>query len=331
MPWVGQNNKATAQPACWPAPERQSARFGASLRLSPAAARITLRYLRAASRYGIGSQPGLQASIHAPCRAGVDSILWSKAHILHHLHSPGHTRRRIMLGALGAIGGASVLGCVGQDGGSDSSTATTSTSSTTTSSNLSGCVLIPEETQGPYPLNLSANAAYFRQDITEGKSGTPLRLKLTLLNFGSKCAPVSNARVDIWHCDKDGVYSGYNQPGANTVGQTFCRGIQLSDTNGQVSFTTIYPGWYAGRITHIHFQVFLNNGLVATSQIAFPDVITQAVYNTSLYLAKGQNTSVRSFAADNVFADGTQYQMCSIATNSATGGYDAELTVGIYA
>jgi protocatechuate 3,4-dioxygenase beta subunit len=267
--------------------------------------------------------------------------------------------RRKVLGAFGSMGALSLLGCNASDSGGNntaaattsSSTGTSSTTASTTSStsssssststassvntasnsNLSGCVLIPEETQGPYPLNLSANASYFRQDITEGKTGMPLKLKLTLLNVGNKCTPVSNARVDIWHCDKDGVYSGYNQPGANTVGQTFCRGIQLSDANGQVTFTTIYPGWYAGRITHIHFQVYLNNGLVATSQVAFPEVITQAVYNTSLYLAKGQNTSVRSFAADNVFADGTTYQMCSIATNSATGGYDAELTVGIYA
>lgn len=271
-----------------------------------------------------------------------------------HKQNPALNERRRVLGALGSIGAFGLFGCNGSDSGSDnnaaastaagSSTSGTSTSTSGTSSssttvasgtgsstNLSGCVLIPEETQGPYPLNLSANAAYFRQDITEGKSGTPLRLKLTLLNVGNKCLPVSNARVDIWHCDKDGVYSGYNQPGANSVGQTFCRGIQLSDANGEVTFSTIYPGWYAGRITHIHFQVFLNNGLVATSQIAFPEVITQAVYNTSLYLAKGQNTSVRSFAADNVFADGTTYQMCSIVTNSASGGYDAELTVGIYA
>jgi protocatechuate 3,4-dioxygenase beta subunit len=259
--------------------------------------------------------------------------------------------RRKVLGAFGSMGALTLLGCNASDSGSDNNTAasattgsstststsatstssTSSASSTASSSNLSGCVLTPEETQGPYPLNLSANASYFRQDITEGKTGTPLKLKLTLLNVGNKCTPVSNARVDIWHCDKDGVYSGYNQPGANTVGQTFCRGIQLSDANGEVTFTTIYPGWYAGRITHIHFQVFLNNGLVATSQVAFPEVITQAVYNTSLYLSKGQNTSVRSFAADNVFADGTTYQMCSIVTNSATGSYDAELTVGIYA
>ena len=267
-----------------------------------------------------------------------------------HQQQSACAERRKVLSAFGSMGALTLLGCNASDSGSDNNTATatstgsstgssttttsstsstTSVSSTASSSNLSGCVLIPEETQGPYPLNLSANASYFRQDITEGKTGTPLKLKLTLLNVGSKCAPVSNARVDISHCDKDGVYSGYNQPGANTVGQTFCRGIQLSDANGQVTFTTIYPGWYAGRITHIHFQVYLNNGLVATSQIAFPEVITQAVYNTSLYVAKGQNTSVRSFAADNVFADGTTYQMCNIATNAATGGYDAELTVGI--
>lgn len=98
-----------------------------------------------------------------------------------------------------------------------------------------------------------------------------------------------------------------------------------------MTFTTVYPGWYAGRINHIHFQVYPNNGLVATSQIAFPEVNTLAVYNTSQYVAKGQNTSVSSFAADNIFVDGAPYQMCSIVTNAASSGYDAALTEGIYA
>jgi protocatechuate 3,4-dioxygenase beta subunit len=193
------------------------------------------------------------------------------------------------------------------------------------------CVLIPEETEGPYPLDLSSNPSYFRQDITEGKTGIPLILTLILVNANNNCAPIANARVDIWHCDKDGVYSGYNQPGANTVGETFCRGIQLSDSSGKVKFTTIYPGWYAGRITHIHFQVYLNNGLVATSQIAFPEETTKVVYDTPLYAARGQNTSVANFAADNVFSDGVQYQMCTITDNPTTGGYDATLTVGVAA
>ena len=55
---------------------------------------------------------------------------------------------------------------------------------------------------------------------------------------------------------KDGVYSGYDQPGSNTVGQTFCRGVQMTDSTGLARFTTIYPGWYSGRITHVHFRVY---------------------------------------------------------------------------
>jgi protocatechuate 3,4-dioxygenase beta subunit len=168
----------------------------------------------------------------------------------------------------------------------------------------------------------------FRQDITEGKTGVPLTLTLTILNTNQGCAPITNARVDVWHCDKDGVYSGFRQPGANSVGDTFCRGIQLTDRDGKVTFTTIYPGWYRGRITHIHFQVYLNNGLVATSQLAFPQEITTAVYDSTLYKAHGQNTAVRSFAQDNVFSDGTTGEMLAL-TGDPSSGYTATLTAGV--
>ncbi|MCS6808209.1 MAG: T9SS type A sorting domain-containing protein [Bacteroidota bacterium] len=193
------------------------------------------------------------------------------------------------------------------------------------------CVLIPQETEGPYPLDLSRDATKFRQDITEGKPGVPLHLMMTIVNVNNGCRPIPNARVDIWHTDKDGVYSGYNQPGANTVGQTFMRGIQITDSNGRVRFTTIYPGWYTGRVTHIHFQVFVTSILRATSQLAFPDAVTAAVYRTPLYAARGQNTSVPSNAADSIFRDGFQHQLLTITENPTTGGYDASITVGIQA
>jgi protocatechuate 3,4-dioxygenase beta subunit len=173
-----------------------------------------------------------------------------------------------------------------------------------------------------------------RSDITEGKTGVPLTLKLTILNTKDSCGPIRNAAVYIWHCDKDGAYSGYSQPGSNTVGQTFLRGILVTDSNGEVTFQTIYPGWYAGRITHIHFQVYLNDNLnvtaTATSQLAFPQAITQAVYASSLYTARGQNTSVTSFSQDNVFSDGTTYQMATV-TGDVNSGYVASLVVGIAA
>ena len=194
------------------------------------------------------------------------------------------------------------------------------------------CVLIPQETEGPYPLDLSGDATKFRKDITEGRPGVPLRLVLTLVNINDACVPIPNARVDIWHTDKEGVYSGFNQPGANTIGETFMRGIQISDANGRVEFNTIYPGWYPGRITHIHFQVFLNNVLSATSQMAFPEDITKQVYGTPLYATKGQNTSVESNAADNVFASpasALQYEMLSVLLDLSSGGYIGRMAIGV--
>ncbi|TGM12474.1 protocatechuate dioxygenase [Leptospira selangorensis] len=212
----------------------------------------------------------------------------------------------------------------------------TSSCNTSEVSTSSVCALIPQETEGPYPLDLSSNSSYFRQDITEGKTGIPLSLVLTIQNINDNCNPISNARVDIWHCDKDGYYSGYSESGylgaKNYIGETFCRGIQLTDSSGIVNFTTIYPGWYSGRVTHIHFQVYLNNGLVATSQIAFPEDITKTVYNTSLYSAHGQNTSVPGNCYDNIFNNSSSdlsLELCTITEDSSTGGYIASLTIGI--
>lgn len=195
------------------------------------------------------------------------------------------------------------------------------------------CVLIPSETAGPYPLDLSSNSAMFRQDIREGKAGTQLDLTLTLVNVNDNCKAIPNARIDIWHCDKDGYYSGYSNPGylgtQNNIGKTFFRGIQMTDANGQVKFTTIYPGWYNGRVTHVHFQVFLNSVLSATSQFAFPESITTDVYNSSLYSSHGQNNL--TIASDNVFSDGTSKQMLTVSNNSQTGGFDGGFKIGIAA
>ncbi len=196
------------------------------------------------------------------------------------------------------------------------------------------CVLIPQETAGPYPFNLSGNAAMFRQNITEGKPGTPMSLTLTVVNINEQCAPLQNLRVDIWHCDLDGYYSEFNTSswlGPQThVGDTFFRGIQITDINGQVHFDTIYPGWYPGRAVHIHFQVFLNSVLVATSQLCFPDSMNTVVNGTSPYSAHGQNPTTNS--SDNVFSDvnNTQYEIATVAANGS-GGYDASLLIGISA
>jgi protocatechuate 3,4-dioxygenase beta subunit len=196
------------------------------------------------------------------------------------------------------------------------------------------CVLVPSETEGPYPLPDALNLVVLvRSDVREDRTGVPLTLMLAFVNVNQSCEPIAGAAVYIWHCDKDGAYSGYNTPAnGNHLNETFLRGTHLTDANGQVVFTTIYPGWYPGRITHIHFQVYLNNNRAvpasATSQIAFPQASTAAVYDSPLYAVRGQNTSVPNFAADDVFADGTEFQLATVA-GSVSNGYTAALTVGV--
>lgn len=103
------------------------------------------------------------------------------------------------------------------------------------------------------------------------------------------------------------------------------RGLQTSDANGQVTFMTIYPGWYAGRATHIHVQVFMNGLAVKTTQIAFPESISSAVYRTGVYASHGQNSTTN--ASDNVFADGVQDELATVTGD--TSGYTAALTIGV--
>jgi hypothetical protein len=54
------------------------------------------------------------------------------------------------------------------------------------------------------------------------------------------------------------------------------------------------------------------------------------VHGPTLYAARGQNTSVSGLAADNLFSDGTDYQMATVGGDVASG-YTASLTVGIAA
>ena len=222
------------------------------------------------------------------------------------------------------------------DGCSKSNDSSTDSSSDSTSTGTGGatssgsCSATPSETDGPYPYDLSKNSAIYRTDITEGKTGLPLSLTLTIVNSNSSCTAIEGARVDIWHCDKDGYYSEYSVSGylgtQNNTGLTFLRGIQLTDANGQVKFTTIYPGWYNGRVTHIHVEIFINSVLKLTTQIAFPDSVTKAVCNTSLYSTHGQNTLTNS--TDDIMKDSYNSEMLTL-TGDTTNGYTGTLQIGV--
>ena len=117
----------------------------------------------------------------------------------------------------------------------------------------SNCILVPSETAGPFPLDLTANEYFFRQDIREDRIGVQMRQKVRIIGAGN-CQPMPGVRVNLWHCDRDGNYSGYN----TEEGLTYCRGYQITDENGECEFITIVPGWYPGRVTHMHFQVHVS-------------------------------------------------------------------------
>jgi protocatechuate 3,4-dioxygenase beta subunit len=195
------------------------------------------------------------------------------------------------------------------------------------------CTVTDTETDGPYPLYSSRGSSVQRVDITDGKTGIPLSVTITIKNVNDSCNVLANARVDIWHCDKDGYYSGYSNQGylgtQDNSSKVFCRGIQSTDSNGQAKFTTIYPGWYTGRVTHIHVQVYVNSTLKLTSQIAFPEDINTAVYNTALYSAHGQNSMKN--ASDNIISDSLDNELATVVANATTGGYDLTHTIYVSA
>jgi protocatechuate 3,4-dioxygenase beta subunit len=190
------------------------------------------------------------------------------------------------------------------------------------------CWLTPEKTEGPFYFD----PKLFRQDIRTDNStqifhnGLQLNMTFTLVN--GDCSPVSNALIDIWHADKDGLYSGYSQFSGDTTGQDFMRGTQITDLNGKASFITSYPGWYPGRATHIHFKVRIDSHTYATSQLAFPDNINDEVYSTSFYLNRGANPV--SNQDDNIFRSANpDYLVMEITKNNNISGYDGKFTIGI--
>lgn len=240
--------------------------------------------------------------------------------------TPSEKRRLSRREALSVLGGASAV-LSAACGGGDSPTSPTTTTTTTTTTNPTGgtgtssgaCVVSPNETIGPYP----SLADFVRSDIRENKQGLPLALTITVVNTASACAPVSGAVVDIWQCDADGNYSQYG----SERNLTYLRGLQTTDGAGKVTFTTIYPGWYQGRATHIHVEVTINGRSAKVTQIAFPEDVTAQVYRTGVYASSGQNPTTN--ARDNVFSDGVTNELITLTGGDASSGFTASFQVGI--
>jgi protocatechuate 3,4-dioxygenase beta subunit len=270
--------------------------------------------------------------------------------------------RRQALGWLSLALGGSGLGLMGCGGGAadeassatanTSTTGTTSTTTTTTTSSPVGsCSLVAEETAGPYPgdgsntangsvANALALSGIVRSDIRTSvgnasgtADGVPLKVLIRLVNVNHSCADLSGYAIYLWHCDALGRYSMYS---SGLTGENHLRGVQATDSSGQVTFQTIYPGCYSGRMPHMHFEVYRStttatsfSNKLRTSQLAFPNAISSAVYNgDSRYSASIANFANISFATDNVFSDGTSTEMTTV-TGNLSEGYTATITVGV--
>jgi protocatechuate 3,4-dioxygenase beta subunit len=262
-------------------------------------------------------------------------------------------RRAILKWGLG-LGALPLFACAGQNLGDANTAAGTAgqgnagqagAGATTTTGNDGACTTIPEETAGPYPgddtngQNALALSGIVRSDIRSsiaGASGVAtgvlLTVTLTIVDTKDGCAPLAGQAVYIWHCDQTGNYSMY---AASVANENYLRGVQETDENGQVTFTTIFPGCYSGRWPHIHFEVYSSlasatNGhnAIATSQLALPEATCKEVYATTGYEASVSNLAGVSLATDMVFSDGAASETPA-TSGSAQAGYLATLTVGV--
>ena len=273
---------------------------------------------------------------------------------------------RRSLGMFFGAGGAAVALAACTPGGSTSTASTPASTATATATSTATATAtaspsatptltraiaecgaeIPQETAGPYPgdgsngPNVLEASGVVRQDITSSfgtgsakAEGVPLTLTLTLLDNSNGCVPLAGAAVYAWHCDRDGKYSMYDSGLAN---ENYLRGVQEADSNGQVTFKSIFPGAYSGRWPHIHFEVFESMGnataagqVLAVSQVALTQAACDDVYATAGYETSARNFPRTTLKSDNVFGDdGGIYQLASM-TGSAAAGYTAGLNVTV--
>ncbi|TWF76160.1 protocatechuate 3,4-dioxygenase beta subunit [Pseudonocardia hierapolitana] len=248
--------------------------------------------------------------------------------------------RRRMLRALGlGAAAAGLAACASNPGTSSGSTSATTTASGT------GLVEIPDETAGPYPgdgsngPNVLAESGIVRSDIRSsfgGASGTadgvPLTIRLTILDIANGGSAFAGAAVYVWHCNREGGYSMYSSA---IEDQNYLRGVQIADSSGRVSFISIFPACYSGRWPHIHFEVYPDqagitdaSNAIATSQIALPQDVCEAVYAQPGYEPSVGNLAQVSLTTDNVFGDDGGVHELGAVTGDASG-YTVSLTAPV--
>lgn len=316
---------------------------------STRAARLEHRLGRKELRFEWNHSEALVAAF-TEVRSDVDfdkvlAPLIADAHRQHHTTSetpPRGLTRRQALSAIGTVGlGAFLAACssnaattttsaiaTSDTSGTTAGTATTAATPTSTAAAVAiDCVLVPEMTEGPYYLDLDL----VRSDITEDRIGAPLALTIVVADAGV-CSPIKDAAVDLWHCDAEGIYSGFvaasTGAGGGTDDSIFLRGTQLTDTNGSVTFQTLYPGWYRGRTVHIHMKVHVGGNQIHTTQLFFDDAFTDQVYAAHEPYASRNDRDVLN-SDDGIYGGGGEATTLEVV--AAGDGYAATLVVGVQA
>jgi protocatechuate 3,4-dioxygenase beta subunit len=208
--------------------------------------------------------------------------------------------RRQALAGLGSVSlGALLAACSGDDDAASTQVETSEgTTSTVEPKRSSGdlasrfddaatCTLTAEQTEGPFYFDVDR----IRSDIREGRDGATLRLGVRVRD-AAECEPISDAVVDIWHCDAGGSYS---EPG-----ETYLRGAQVTNGDGIAEFTTVYPGWYPGRTVHIHAKVHLDRQTVLTTQLYFDDEFSTRVFEGDAYASAAERDGFNE--TDGIYA-----------------------------
>jgi len=243
-------------------------------------------------------------------------------------------RKQFLKGGLAALGLVAIAPLACKKSSGDSSSSSSSSDSSSSGSSSGSCTVTSSETGGPYPT--ITPSSYVRSNIVDGQSGVPLTVKIYIKNTNNSCSALSGALVDIWHCTALGYYSEYTDtPGGGyaTVDYTashFLRGRQTTDSDGLVTFTSIFPGWYSPRAPHIHAHIYNSGGTsLLITQIAFPTDVCNTVYTTaSDYTARG--TQDTSNANDMVFSDSLTNELSSV-TGSVSAGYVLTHTIYVSA
>jgi len=240
--------------------------------------------------------------------------------------------RKGFLKSLGLAGVTAIAAPILIHCGSDDDTSGSTGSSSGSGSSITGCSVTNSETEGPFPTK--SPSSLVQSNIVSDRTGVPLTITLLIQNVNAACASLQGAFVDIWHCDKDGNYSEYGATGMQPTNYTtvhFLRGRQTTDASGKVAFTSIFPGWYNGRATHIHVHIYSSTGQsLLVTQIAFPEGSDSAVALVAASTGYKELNGYTYNSNDNVFSDGTSNEMPSIS-GSVSGGFALTHTIKVSA